>query len=714
MERDRNTLQVGDGPDSGAHPASRSESNSFETTDGVWGPDVGARFAAPVLDVMRSEVGNADTDALLERLGVTQSELDDETAWITLPFLEQLVEALVAATDDPESIDRVSRLSMTRRYIGSLFPLLRLLGSPRALYSDLPKLTANWNRVSLVDVLERGRNSIVLRYGSSPERPERSPLICRSRRAQLAAAPGIWDLPDARVDEQECQHEGGEACVYRVTWRNRVRPGYTVAGALLGVLAGWLSGASLVGSPAIVVLGLIGLLLGFALDRQRTLAEAERFARDQNQALQRMVDASDRRFEQLLDQSNRRERAEASAAQSNRLATMGMLAAGVAHEINNPLTYVLCSLESAADDLPKLSSALQKCLNIIGERIGSEEFIRLMGKEHELLDPAMLDDIRACFDDALGGSRRIRDVARGLRAFARVDRGRLLPVELIDVIEVAITMVSNEIKYRAQLVKEYGEVSTVMANDGRLSQVFLNLLVNAAQAIQEGDREGNEIRVRTWQEGDEVCAEVRDTGNGICAEHLPRLFEPFFTTKEVGKGTGLGLSTVFGIVKQSDGYIWVDSEPGQGATFQVYLPRLDQDEQPWRPRPVAAAAGGGGETILVVEDDDAVRALAVRALGKNGYTLLQANGLRQTLAVLAQCDRIDLLLSDVVMPGGSGPEVAAAVSAAHPDARVMYMSGHMDDAIARHKVLEPGVAFLQKPFTSLDLCGRVREVLDGA
>ena len=381
---------------------------------------------------------------------------------------------------------------------------------------------------------------------------------------------------------------------------------------------------------------------------------------------------------------------QAQLQQAQKMEAIGRLAGGVAHDFNN----LLCIIQANCDFLK------------------------------EELDPAgpaieMVDEI-----DSAG--RRAVALTRQLLAFSRKQllAPRVLQINdlVSDMVKMLGRIVGEDVTIRLNLCDNGG---LVRADPGQLEQVILNLAVNARDAMPDG----GEVLIETANvqldashlsrrpgatAGPHVLITVRDTGCGMDAATKARLFEPFFTTKEVGKGTGLGLSTVFGIVKQSDGYIWVDSEPGQGATFQVYLPRLDQDEQPWRPRPVAAAAGGGGETILVVEDDDAVRALAVRALGKNGYTLLQANGLRQTLAVLAQCDRIDLLLSDVVMPGGSGPEVAAAVSAAHPDARVMYMSGHMDDAIARHKVLEPGVAFLQKPFTSLDLCGRVREVLDGA
>ncbi len=206
---------------------------------------------------------------------------------------------------------------------------------------------------------------------------------------------------------------------------------------------------------------------------------------------------------------------------------------------------------------------------------------------------------------------------------------------------------------------------------------------------------------------------VTGTGTGMDAETKSHVFEPFFTTKELGKGTGLGLATVFGIVKQSGGYVWVYSEPGRGTTFKIYLPRVVETPVAAAPRPVAPASLRGSETILLVEDDETMRALTRRLLVARGHTVLLASQGEEALRLAQRHDgRIHLLVTDVVMPGMSGRDLADRIVALLPGTKVLYLSGYTDDAIVRHGVLEPGVAFLQKPFTADALARKVREVLD--
>jgi len=377
----------------------------------------------------------------------------------------------------------------------------------------------------------------------------------------------------------------------------------------------------------------------------------------------------------LVQDITERKRMQAQVAQSDRLASMGMLAAGVAHEINNPLCYVLYNLQSLTDDLPRLSSAVRKGLDIVAERVGAEEWARLMGQDRELLNPSMLDDIRERFKDALHGTQRIRDIARGLGVFSRVERERVVPVALMHVIEVAINMVFNEIKYRARLVKEYGKTSTIMANDGRLSQVFLNLLINAAHAIPEGDVEGNEIRVRTWQEGDEVFAQVSDTGKGIASEHLPRLFEPFFTTKEIGTGTGLGLPISKTIVEEHGGRIEVKSELGKGTSFVVRLPVRKAEGQEAAPGDQAPARPDVRGRILVVDDEAGVRAAMVRML--KDHDVVEAASGERAKETLEADQAFDLILCDMMMPAMSGVDLHEWLEASHPDLarQVVFITG---------------------------------------
>jgi len=270
-----------------------------------------------------------------------------------------------------------------------------------------------------------------------------------------------------------------------------------------------------------------------------------------------------------------------------------------------------------------------------------------------------------------------------------------------------------------------------------MEQMILNLCVNARDAMPDGGRltvrtanvdlaEAAAARLSDARPGPYVLLEVGDTGVGMDAETRSHLFEPFFTTKEQGKGTGLGLSTVYGTVKQSGGHISVESEPGRGSTFTVYLPRVAAPVGPPDrpaadapgPRPGASAEAiltpGRGETILLVEDAQRVRAVVREILEMSGYVVLEA---RQGAEALELSNRhagtIHLLVTDVVMPQMSGRELAQRLATLRPELKVLYMSGYTDDAIVRHGVLASGIAFLSKPFTPNALALKVREVLDG-
>ena len=252
----------------------------------------------------------------------------------------------------------------------------------------------------------------------------------------------------------------------------------------------------------------------------------------------------------------------------------------------------------------------------------------------------------------------------------------------------------------------------------------MNLVVNARDAMPQGGRltietanvELDSIYARdhvTVHPGAYVMLAVSDTGTGMDQETQAHIFEPFYTTKGSGHGTGLGLSTVYGIVKQSGGYIWVYSEPGQGTSFKVYLPVVDVAVEAKANQPEAPLAGKGSETILLVEDEEAVRELARMVLAKQGYTVIVAENPGHAEELVAEHGRdIQLMLTDVVMPGMSGHDLARRISVHHPKIRVLYMSGYTDNVIAFGGVLEKGVSFLQKPFTPRALGAKVREVLD--
>jgi len=264
----------------------------------------------------------------------------------------------------------------------------------------------------------------------------------------------------------------------------------------------------------------------------------------------------------------------------------------------------------------------------------------------------------------------------------------------------------------------------VEADPSQVEQIIMNLVVNARDSMPRGGRVVVETsnsdlgkifakRHVPTRPGRYVMLAVSDTGSGMDKATQARIFEPFFTTKQLGKGTGLGLATVYGIVKQSDGYIWVYSEPGVGSTFKIYLPRVDAAVTPDEAGATPMALPRGSETVLVVEDDRTVRLLAGEMLRLNGYTVLQARDGPEALDLVHRHGRpIHLLLTDVVMPEMSGRQLAGGVAAIQPGIRVLYMSGYTDGVIGHHGVLDAGVAYLQKPFTAEFLARKVREVLD--
>ncbi len=396
-------------------------------------------------------------------------------------------------------------------------------------------------------------------------------------------------------------------------------------------------------------------------------------------------------FEFIVDDVTEQRALEERLRQTQKMEAVGRLAGGIAHDFNNLLTAIL----------------------------GSVDFLRrALGPDHP--EHAETEEIQKA-------AVRAADLTRQLLAFSRQ---QVLAPKVLEL----DALVTNLEKMLRRLIGEDLELhfvpkaprAAVRADPGQLEQVIVNLVVNARDAMPRGGRLTIESTVvdldaaYAWEHGTVepgryVMLAVTDTGVGIDRAAQARLFEPFFTTKEFGKGTGLGLATVYGIVKQSGGYIWVYSEPGRGATFKVYLPRVEQAGEPVAiPQPPARALGGT-ETILLAEDEPAVRNLARRVLEKHGYKLLlAATGWHGVRLAEQHGSPIDLLVTDVVMPEMGGRELAQRLTTRQPSLKVLYLSGYTDDAIVHHGVLDAGVAFLQKPFKPDELVRKIREVLDGA
>jgi PAS domain S-box-containing protein len=383
-----------------------------------------------------------------------------------------------------------------------------------------------------------------------------------------------------------------------------------------------------------------------------------------------------------------RKHLEAQFRQAQKMEAVGRLAGGVAHDFNN----------------------------LLGVITGYGELMRRQ---------VGTGQARTRLEEIMKAAERAAGLTRQLLAFSRkqILRPRLLDLNEIvaDLGSMLQRVVGEDVVIETRGGEELGAVE---ADAGQVEQVIMNLVVNARDAMPRGGR----LTIRTANveldaafaashppatPGRYVLLEVSDTGIGMDAVTRRHVFEPFFTTKPDGNGTGLGLATVYGIVKQSGGYIFVDSEEGRGATFEIYLPRVDQTIAV-APAAAPAETPAGSETVLLVEDEDALRALIRETLEMAGYTVLEARRPSDALRLCAEpAARIDLVLTDVVMPEMSGPELVARLARLLPEAKVLFMSGYPDGFLARHGALDPGTLLIEKPFTSDALARALRDVLDG-
>ncbi len=385
----------------------------------------------------------------------------------------------------------------------------------------------------------------------------------------------------------------------------------------------------------------------------------------------------------LRDVTQQRE-LEVQLSQSQKMDAIGRLAGGVAHDFNNLLMVI------------------QSYSELIREGLADEDPTR--------------DDV----DEILAAARRASSLTKQLLAFSRREPVQPATLPLNDVVSGIEKMLQRIIGEDVELFTELSPaLGLIRADAGQLDQVILNLAVNARDAMPDGGQLTIETQNVTLDQeyadthshllpGEFVMLAVTDTGVGMDAQTQRRIFEPFFTTKEQGKGTGLGLATVYGIVQQSGAQICVYSELGHGTTFRIYFPRLDSATGHAPSRPPSASSAAAGGTVLLVEDDAAVRQVAARILRARGFTVLEARRPSEARMVCEEHGpKIDLLLTDVIMPESTGPQLARELTARHPRLRVLYMSGYPGGAAKRSGALEPGTPYVEKPFSPATLVERV-------
>ncbi|MDO9566111.1 MAG: PAS domain S-box protein [Candidatus Desulfaltia sp.] len=402
----------------------------------------------------------------------------------------------------------------------------------------------------------------------------------------------------------------------------------------------------------------------------------------------------------VLRDITRRRNMEEQLRQSQKMEAIGTLAGGIAHDFNNLLTVIMGNAELA-----------------------------LM---HVIKDKSLRKEI----EEIKNAGERAASLTQQLLAFSRKQVIKLEVLNLNKVVNETKKMLKRIITEDIELITVLEpELWKIRADSGQINQVIMNLVVNAKDAMsncadsETGRPQGGKLTVETanadldmnyfrehaitGMPGPYVMLAISDTGIGIDKKTLEHIFEPFFTTKDVGKGTGLGLSTVYGIVKQNNGFVWVYSEPGKGTTFKVYLPKMEGDVEAKEKEQTCVKNLGSSETVLIVEDHEDLRKFSQSVLQMYGYKILEAENGEDALRICEEYEgQIDLMVTDMVMPKMGGKEAADKMQSLYPQIKVLYMSGYTDQAIIHHGVLEPGLNFLEKPFTPEDLARKVRQVLN--
>ncbi|MDP9148429.1 MAG: response regulator [Myxococcota bacterium] len=461
--------------------------------------------------------------------------------------------------------------------------------------------------------------------------------------------------------------------------RSSPKPDLILLDLMMPIMDGWQFRVAQKGDPTLSSIPVLALSAD---------ATAKAAAIDADAYLKKPVD-----YETLIDTIDRllvaseHRDLQARLAQTDRLTALGTLAAGVAHEINNPLAYVLLNLGYVIEELPRLLSP-------------SEERVV---------------ELRVALEHARNGGERIRDIVRSLKTFSRPDNESRTSLDIAHVLEATLAMVSNELRHRARVVKDFSYAPDVMANEARLGQVFLNLLLNAIQALPEGRSDTNEIRVVVRSlASDRVGVEVHDNGTGIPAEIRGRIFEPFFTTKPVGIGTGLGLAICHGIVTSLGGMLSVESEVGKGSVFRVELPAMGGAPQASTASHTNGVAAPSRSTplrgrILVIDDEPIVCFSLERLLSAEGEVISLTTA-RDGIARIEAGERFDIILCDLMMPEMDAPAMHERLRQLAPSQaeRMVFMTGGAFTMRARDFLQSVPNAQLGKPFDVDALVALVR------
>ena len=415
----------------------------------------------------------------------------------------------------------------------------------------------------------------------------------------------------------------------------------------------------------------------------------------------------------LRDLTERR-RLRARMARSDRMASLGTLAAGVAHEINNPLSFILMNLEGVLDDLPGMAHSLKVLEAGLVERLGRQEAENLLTEAGMAAGEERVEDLAARIGDAHVGAQRVRDIVADLKTFARVEteEAALTAVRVEQALKVALNLASHEIKHKTRIRRDLHPTPLALAEEGRLSQVLVNLLVNAAQA--PNGEAPKQVTLRSYARQDQVVLEIADNGAGIAVENLARVFEPFFSTKTSGEGSGLGLAISREIVRGFGGELEVESSPGRGATFRVCLPiaaesevDLDVEDEPTeetlhplRPR------------VLVVDDEPMLLRALERRLGRECEVTCAVTG-AQALDRLSEGKKWDMVLCDMVMPGMDGVAVYRWIQTHQPQLleRTVLMTGGAVTREARRFLEETQNRVLPKPLQVPELLEVLRTLV---